>query len=212
MCHVVRKSAVTQSCQLRFFWSRRRGCWSRGDRGGSRSYGSLYDEDVLLAIVFCGRQDMRQFVSRDRAGRCGGGLTELCGCQNPFVEDDNAGAAGNPDTVRESISQYRSPTCRAEPIIAVTASATTDNTTISRTWGSCRPRRWTSGGTARTRCRRPGEGRWPWGQEERIPVEGHRPRASSPPRPSPAGFPLLQTWWMRCARFRSTQRVESSRW
>lgn len=135
MCHVVRKSAVTQSCQLRFFWSRRRGCWSRGDRGGSRSYGSLYDEDVLLAIVFCGRQDMRQFVSRDRAGRCGGGLTELCGCQNPFVEDDNAGAAGNPDTVRESISQYRSPTCRAEPIIAVTASATTDNTTRSRTWG-----------------------------------------------------------------------------
>lgn len=72
--------------------------------GQSRSYGSLYDEDVLLAIAICGRQNMRQSVSRNRAGRRGGGLTELCGCQNPFVEDDNAGAAGNPDTVGESIN------------------------------------------------------------------------------------------------------------
>lgn len=103
MCHVVRKSAVTQSCQLRVFGLGDGLLVSRGP-GESRSYGSLYDEDVLLAIAFCERQDMRQFVARSRTGRCGGGLTELCGCQNPFVEDDNAGGAGNPDTVPESIS------------------------------------------------------------------------------------------------------------
>lgn len=52
MCHVVRKSAVTHSCQLRVFWSRRRAA-GLADSGGSRSYGSLYDKDVLLAIAIC---------------------------------------------------------------------------------------------------------------------------------------------------------------
>lgn len=40
-------------------------CWSRG-LGGSRSYGSLYDKDVLLAIAICENQDMRQVVSQSR--------------------------------------------------------------------------------------------------------------------------------------------------
>lgn len=175
--------------------------------GESRSYGSLYDEDVLLAIAICGRQDMRQLVSRSAMEdllNFAVARTHLLKMITPELQAIQTLYAN------QSVS-IAVPTCRAEPIIAVTASATTDNTTRSRTWGSCRPRRWTSGGTARTRCRRPGEGRWLWGQEERIPVGGHRPRASSPPRPSPAGFPLLQTWWRRCARW-STQRVESSRW
>lgn len=65
------------------------------------------------------------------------GLTEFCGCQNPFVEDNNAGAAGNPDTARASTSQYRNPRRRCvEAVIAVTSSAATDITATSRTWDS----------------------------------------------------------------------------
>lgn len=110
MCHVVRKSAVTQSCQLRVFGSRSASCLSRGP-GVSRSYGSLYDEDVLSAIAICGKLDQRQGVSQGRTGRRGGPLTEFCGCQNPFVKDDNTGAAGNPDTAPASISQHRNSPC-----------------------------------------------------------------------------------------------------
>lgn len=33
MCHVVRKSAVTQSCQLRVFWSQRRAAGLAGTGG-----------------------------------------------------------------------------------------------------------------------------------------------------------------------------------
>lgn len=51
----------------------------------------------------------------------------------------------------------------------------------------------------RTRCRRQGEGPCSGELEEQYLDEGHRPRASCPPRWSRAGFPWLQTLSQRVA-------------
>lgn len=68
MCHVVRKRAVTQSCQLRLSWVSNGSCRSRG-LGESRSYGSLYNEDVLLAVATCMHNgSIRDSLSRTPQG------------------------------------------------------------------------------------------------------------------------------------------------
>lgn len=187
MCHVVRKRAVTQSCQLSVLLVSEAGCWSRGP-GGSRSYGSLYDRDVLLADAISWEaifetaclavEDLLNFaVAR----------THLLKMITPELQAIQT-------LHRHRINQYRSPRmCVAHHCGHFQRRHRTPPPT-SKTWGLCRPECWAFG-VVRTRCRRPGEGRWTWVQEERRPVGGHHPRASSPPHPNPAGFPLLQTWW-----------------
>lgn len=108
MCHVVRKRAVTQVRSIEVLSVSVVSCRRRG-LGGRRSYGSLYEEDVSLAVAtrFDGGIP-RQLVSQSCAGRAvavaagGRKLTEFCGCQNPFVEDNNTRTAGNPDTAPKS--------------------------------------------------------------------------------------------------------------
>lgn len=79
---------------------------------------------------------MRDSLSRTpKAPNCGRRLTELCGCQNPLVEDNDTRTASDPDTVPTSISITVQGV--QEATIAAISNAATDATasTTPRTWG-----------------------------------------------------------------------------
>lgn len=133
---------------------------------------------MLASALVGGREDeIRHCVSHIRLHQ----RTELGGCQNPFVEDNYTGTASNPDTtttISVSIPHAFVPICQS---------------------GLGHP-------SVRTQCRQQGGGPCSEEREEQRPGEGHRPRASCPPRRSRVGFPWVQTL-SRAALYRRSGRV-----
>lgn len=112
MCHVVRKRAVTQSCQLIVFSVSEAGCWSRGP-GESRSYGSLYDRDVLLAAAISGGK-IRDSLSRVGLDVAVEDLLNFAVARTHLLKMMTPELQAIQTLHRHQINQYRSPrVCRA---------------------------------------------------------------------------------------------------
>jgi hypothetical protein len=139
MCHVVRKSAVTPVMSIEVLPVSNASCRSRGF-GGWRSYGSLYDEDVLLAVAICtigGRYETACLARQGTQLRSGDLLnsavarTHLLKMITPELQAIQ--------TLYED--QSISPAVqvvRAEAIVVAIPSVTTSttSTTTPKTWGS----------------------------------------------------------------------------